>query len=270
MEKIISTGLLALFFVTVSCVSNSEHEKALAEIESLKNQIDEFKNGESRLIALVERSFENNLYDSTRYYIAELRERHPASAKNKDFDVLRKQVDKKEAAEKAQNIAKAKEKERLANISNTGIWRISHYGDEFGNSTSEKLITNTSKIRGEFSNTATEDSKLDVDFLIDSRSKIAIMLYEYAGNNPVKAYSSEKYKVRMLVSGVVHDMIATNYSDRLKFEAADAIRIHNAFMNEEPVAFALYEVDSPTSKYSFDVQNTKYYPNAYRILTTGK
>lgn len=79
----------------------------------------------------------------------------------------------------------------MANLNNTGIWNIAYYVDDFGEPTKKGYIRNPSYIRGTFSNTATQNSDLNVRFLIDSATDVSIMLYEYAGNNPVKAYSSD-------------------------------------------------------------------------------
>lgn len=108
----------------------------------------------------------------------------------------------------------------------------SYYVDEFNEPTTKGYITNKEWIKGSFSNSATQDSKLNVRFLISESSKIAIKLFEYAGNNPVKA-SSRGTKYRVLIQdneGNRNSLKAVNYSDRLVFDEDNSLIIHNALL----------------------------------------
>ncbi|WP_314791700.1 hypothetical protein [Tannerella forsythia] len=67
-----------------------------------------------------------------------------------------------------------------------GIWETAHYVDEFDEETEYQYVRNADKIIGEFSNSATDGSALAVRILIDNPLDISIILYEYAGRNPVK------------------------------------------------------------------------------------
>jgi len=166
---------------------------------------------------------------------------------------------KQEAAEK--------EQKRLANLNNTGIWSVGRYVDEFGNKTKKKFITNTDKIHGVFSNIATEDSKLDVDFLISSSSDIAIMLYEYAGNNPVKAISNTVYTILVdYGASSALKLYAINSSDRLCLNEESSVKLHKAILKGNVLRFRVYERDTPTTHYEFDINAPEYYENAYRKL----
>lgn len=62
-------------------------------------------------------------------------------------------------------------------------WNQKDFVDEFGDSTGVKyIISNT--IEGNFSNTATKNSKLFVEFLISSDNEVAIYMSEYSENRP--------------------------------------------------------------------------------------
>ncbi|MCL1484540.1 MAG: hypothetical protein MH208_09340 [Marinobacter sp.] len=104
--------------------------------------------------------------------------------KNKEFEKLLEKIKKRGVAFRKVKDEEEKERIRLANINNTGMWRVGHYVDEFGEPTKLGYINNSSHIEGVFSNTATQDSNLNVNFLITSPSKISIQLYEYAKKQP--------------------------------------------------------------------------------------
>ena len=72
--------------------------------------------------------------------------------------------------------AEEKEQIRLANLNNTGVWSVNYYVDEFGERTKQGYITNSLSIKGAFSNTATQDSRLNVDFLIFFRTAITLFV----------------------------------------------------------------------------------------------
>lgn len=150
----------------------------------------------------------------------------------------------------------------------TGMWSINYYVDNFGEPTEKGYITNTHLIRGTFSNTATQDSRLNVCFLITGSSNISIQLYEYAGNNPVKGYSSNRYTVQIQdKDGNRRERTATNYSDRLTISfGADAQCIHDALIKGGTIKFRIIETDVPTTIYKFEIKNANWYDNAYRIL----
>ena len=141
------------------------------------------------------------------------------------------------------------------------------YVDEFGEPTKDGYISNSSYIQGLFSNTATQDSDLNVKFLISDKNDISIQLYEYAGNNPVKAYSATSYLVLIQDSnGERLKLRATNYGDRLAFNKSESIKVHKALMNGGEIQFRITEVETPTTQYGFSIANANYYDNAYRKL----
>lgn len=149
----------------------------------------------------------------------------------------------------------------------SGIWVIDRYVDNFGEENGAYFIHNRPSIRGKFSNTATHNSRLKVYFLIDGSYKMALQLYEYAGNNPVKSYSiPDVYYVNIKDKhGKIIRMRATNYNDRLYFEKSSSLKLHRLFMKGDIIKFHIREQESNTSNYKFNV-NTKGYNSVYKKL----
>jgi len=164
-------------------------------------------------------------------------------------------------------VSKAKvELTRLANLNKTGIWTVGYFVDEFGKPTKEEYIRNTEFISGAFSNSATQDSKLNVKFLISGSKEVAVQLYEYAGRNPVKAYTTTKYTVLLEdKDGKRSKLAAQNWSERLVFGASHSKKVHSSFMKGGTVTFRIYETERSINTYSFSVNST-WYENAYRKL----
>lgn len=265
--KIVVLGII-LLGVLIGCgVPQEDYDKLQVENEKLKIELDECKFGAEKLIALIEKDYSEKKYSSARKRINELYERHPESLKNNEFKQLLKKIKKKELAEKKRKEAEEKERIRLANINNTGMWRVGYYVDDFGEPTKQGYIRNTNLIRGTFNNSATQYSALDVKFLISNSSDISIQLYEYAGNNPVKAYSSESYRVLIQdKDGNRSRLSATNYSERLSFSSTNSKKVHNILMKGGTIKFKIIEIETPTTEYEFTITKADYYNNAYRKL----
>jgi len=245
-----------------------ENEKIKSENEKLKGELDEYQNGAERLIASVEKAYNERDYSQARHNIELLYSKHPESPKNAEFQILLKKIEKLELEQKKQKEAEEKERIRLKNINNTGIWEIGDYVDEFGDKTKEGYIGNKELISGSFSNTATQNSALNIRLLISKSTDISIQLYEYAGNNPVKAVSSDKYSVGIKDSeGNKYTLIAVNYSDRLSFDETDSKKVHNILMKGGKVQFWIREIDTPTTQYQFTIDKADWYDNAYKKLT---
>lgn len=260
--------VIVLVSILPSCgVSHADYDKVKSENERLINELDECKFGSEKIAATVEKAYSEKNFILARQNIELLSEKHPGSPKNKEFAELLKAIEKEELAEKTRKELEEKESVRLANLDNTGIWRVGYYTDEFGEPTKKGYIRNTSLIRGTFSNTATQDSDLDVTFLISNSSDISIQLYEYAGNNPVKAYSPDSYTVLIQdKDGNRLKLRAVNYSERLSFEAAESRQVHNALLKGGSLKFRITENDTPTTQYEFSIENADWYDNAYRKL----
>lgn len=247
---------------------NFENAQLKKENKSIKSELEECKYGAEKIIAEVEKAYAEKKYSIARQSINTLYEKHPESPRNPEFKKLLKKIEKEELAEKKRREAEEKERIRLANINNTGMWTVRHYVDDFGELTKEGYISNTSMITGAFSNTATQNSALNVRFLISNSSDISIKLFEYARNNPVKAYSSESYRVLIQdKDGNRLKLKATNYSDRLSFDKTTSRKVHKIFMKGGTVKFKIVEIDTPTTEYQFTISKADWYENAYRKLS---
>lgn len=209
---------LIVIALTACGVPQSEHDAILAENIALKTEINELKNGEDRLTAIINQSFEAGEYSKTKEAIAKIETTHPQSDFIKAADNIALKISQIEKAQATKMEAEAKERERLANLNNTGIWQVTTYVDDFGEPTPEKYIRNRGFIKGFFSNTATQNSDLNVRILIYGPNEVAIILYEYERNNPVKAYSPDDYRVLLQGNDQSRQKLkAVNYGDRISF-----------------------------------------------------
>ena len=266
MKKVSFIFIMTLVF---SACSDKEKETELqTRIKELEVQLDDCENGAERVIAKVEKAYHENDFLLARDQIALLKERFPESPKNHEFSELLITMAQAEHVQDSLRIVEEKEKERLANLNNTGIWKVGHYVDEFGEPTKTGYIRNLIPIRGTFSNTATQDSELDVILLITNENDISIQLYEYAGNNPVKAYSSEGYTI--IVQAHNGDRIqfnGWNRSDRISLDKAASKKLHNCLMKGGNVKFRIFEMRNHTTQYNFSIIHADYYDNAFRLLS---
>lgn len=266
-KKNIFYKILLLVFLSSCGIPQAEYDKLKLENEQLIAELDECVNGEERLIATIEKAYSEEDFTLAKETIEKLYENHPESPKNEEFQKLLSVIEKKIQAEIERKEAEEREKVRLANLNNTGIWTVTYYVDDFGEPTSSGYITNENRIRGTFSNTATQDSELDVRFLISNAYDISIKLFEYAGNNPVKAYSSESYSVLVQdKDGNRKKLSAVNYSDRLTFDKSASKQIHNMLMKGGNLKFKIIEIETPTTIYNFEIPKADWYENAYRKL----
>ena len=84
-------------------------------------------------------------------------------------------------------------------------WTVQTYIDKFGDDTKEKYLTNLSRFKGAFSNSATENSDLGVKSLIEPK-KVSFELYEYDGRNPYKPFSGSWSVFIKEESGKIHKL----------------------------------------------------------------
>lgn len=151
------------------------------------------------------------------------------------------------------------------------LWYVAYYSNKFGEPTQEKYVTHVGYIHGTFSNSAVQNAPLNVKFLIDETS-IAIMLYEYAGNNPVKVFSKTKYNVFFQdKNGHCGQYFLSNWSDRIVCpKTIDPCNLHNALMKGGVIKFVIRESKYPINIYKFTIRSkiplskTKNYIKAYR------
>jgi hypothetical protein len=269
--RILSLSLVVAMMIAGCGVPKSDYDKLKSERETLKGELDECQNGAERLVAAVEKAFKEKDYSQARHNIELLNSKHPESPRNAEFQILLKEIDRLELEQKKQKEAEEKERIRLENINNTGTWVIRNFVDNFGEKTKERYIGNGIPIFGSFSNTATQNSALKVELMISNSTSISIQLYEYAGDNPVKAASPEypiRYSIGMKDSeGNKYTLRARDYSDRLDLDETNSRQVHNALMKGGRIQFWIKESETPTTEYQFTIDNADWYDNAYSKLT---
>lgn len=122
----------------------------------------------------------------------------------------------------------------------TGAWTLEYYVDEFDEPTDEAFLY-AKNISGTFSNSATTDSNLYVELVLD-KENFGIFLYEY-GRNLVKNNSAnyvDEYSVTMKTSdGTKHSLSGTLYcgDDRVIIEGADRDAVIAALSGSGTVSF---------------------------------
>ena len=147
-------------------------------------------------------------------------------------------------------------------------WKVETYTDEFGEPGKEKFIRNNTRVTGSFSNSATERSPLNVDFLIDGPNSISIQLYEYAGSNPVKSSTESGYSVKVKQgSEQPVRLLAHNYSDRLQFNSSNSKILSKMLEKGGSIKFAIAEISEYSkSTYSFEINNSSGYSEVLKSL----
>jgi hypothetical protein len=152
----------------------------------------------------------------------------------------------------------------LTPTSNANIWNLNYFVDDFGEKTKNAFLSTV--VEGVFSNTATENSKLYAGFIIRDSSSVYLQLFEYGGNNPVKASSREDYIVMIQdKDGERLRLEAVNYSDRIGF-SNKSVQVHNALMKGGNLKFRMYEKDRTSSNYSFEIENADQYSEIFSKL----
>lgn len=255
----------ALLLLATSCVPQADYDKLKKELKETKLLLDEAINGADKLCAKINYEYSVKNYSATKFNIAKLKEKHPESPKNKEFETLLLKIEKEVKAEVKRKEAEEKERIRKANYNNTGIWSVLTYVDDFGEPTSQRYIRTV--ISGTFCNSATQNSELAAKLLIDNYNDMSIMLYEYASNNPVKAYSEESYKILIKdENGKRLESWATNTSDRLQLREDFSKELHYSLKKGGSLKFKIIEYDTPINTYSFTIDKADWYENAYRRL----
>lgn len=310
MKKI--TLSLAIFFGILSLVFFMKNK-------NLQEENDELKNGEERLVAIIDNAYSEKDYKNAKLNIAKLKEKHPESKKNVEYSKLLDEINEKEeedAYEKIQDSYKKElysetkssisdfkktypmskknseldsllslieskekegelkkkkeieEKERLANLNNTGKWYVlKGYFIQFNET-----------ISGTFNNSATENSKLNVKFKIESGRVVSIQLFEYGGNNPVKATSQfpEEYYISFWYGGDENGRnqeLGSGWGENtwkeIKVNKEGSNAIIKALLAGRKVEFSIRGRGyNENSEYFFTLKenDVKYFENALRIF----
>lgn len=133
-----------------------------------------------------------------------------------------------------------------------GIWKEDYYVDKYGDKTKQDYVY--AYATGTFSNSATTNSKLEVEWLFDIDGA-NLKLYEY-GSSLIKGYlsSTEYYEVSAKnEKGKEIEITASleKNSDRLAMR--DEKKIYNILSSGGIVKFVIINKESRINKYSFSI-----------------
>ena len=142
------------------------------------------------------------------------------------------------------------------------IWEKRYFVDEFNQPTDTSYIVNSDPFVGTFSNSATTDSELCVDIIIESDEGewlFGIALYEY-GNMLVKnPYSTFKF-----YNIVIKDDDGNKHeSDGMMLPNSDNILFYEDYVLEalkkgEDLAFYICEKEQPITNYLFTIKGSNF------------
>lgn len=144
------------------------------------------------------------------------------------------------------------------------LWEINYYVDDFNQPTEDWYIKASTYFLGTFSNSATTDSKLLVDMVVDE-SDITIFLYEY-GNNQVKNNSSsydDLYNITMKTNdGTKLSFTGTMYcgDDRIFIDQAYISQVISALSQEgnAMTSFYIEDAERTVNNYLFTVISNNF------------
>jgi hypothetical protein len=260
-------GIIVILFSLICCgVSKVEYNKLLEENTQLKRDLEQYEFGTERTVGLLSQYNSSNDLINARHTINILEKYHPEVLQENDVLAIIQEIIGKENEERLRIEAEEKEKIRLENLGNTGIWVVFDFVDSFGEKTGRQGIKNRSPIKGTFSNSATKDSDAFVDFIIRDKNEIYIQLYVYRYNSPVSTYYYDIYNISMQdEDGNRYTLANTpeNQEYGLTFNRKASNLIHQAFIKGGIIKFRIKEENT---SYQFDISNAKWYENAYLIV----
>lgn len=141
-------------------------------------------------------------------------------------------------------------------------WVLMYYVDEFNQATSQAYLTPDEYVVGSFSNSATTNSELYVDIMVDE-DHIAIALYEY-GRNLVKNSSSrydELYNITFMdTTGAKKTLTGTMYlgGDRVLIDPQFESIILESMNEQGSVSFYIEQAERTTTNYLFSVNTGNF------------
>ena len=153
------------------------------------------------------------------------------------------------------------------------VWEVQYYVDDFNQPTDDGFVTNKNYFVGQFSNSATTNSRLYVQVLADG-TDVVFFLYEY-GSRQVKNSSSnyvDTYSITMRTGdGTDHALTGTLYcgGDRVYVDDACKASVIDALSQaDQQVSFLIVDDKYSTTKYLFTVDCGNF-AEAYQELTQG-
>lgn len=144
-----------------------------------------------------------------------------------------------------------------------GDWRIDYYVDDFNQPTDEWYITEDEYLVGTFSNSATTNSKLYANVMVDLDDNVMIFLYEY-GSRQVKNSSErywDEYNITMRTpDGADHKITGTMYcgDDRVNVDDAYIDEVLTALKGEGNVMFRIENADRTVESYLIEVATSNF------------
>ena len=197
------------------------------------------------LVAKITKAQKEDDYPAVLNNIESLMEKYPDSPILKSFEKVLSMV--KKIRDEYPDLFYGREPE---------MWTKGYYTNKFGEKTNQSFVTNTSYIEGTFSNSATENSALNVQLLINNPSDIAIQLYEYAGDNPVKDSGPYTYVVQIKGSNNATLKFQPVYKgDRLPLNKSQSRKLHELLLIGGTTKFYIYTGRQPSSQYNFMIED---------------
>jgi|GEM_PF-1744093 len=147
-----------------------------------------------------------------------------------------------------------------------GMWKISSYASNLGNSRNAAYVTNSFAIWGTFTNKANDKAELKVKFVVDKET-FCIKLLEF-GTKVVKHGDENQYKLTMKSNASEsYEFTAKNVSDRLFIKSTDSQKIIDCFSKGGVISFYLV-TDSKTdpTSYSFTIDRPDGFERAIKKL----
>ena len=139
-------------------------------------------------------------------------------------------------------------------------WAQGFYVDNFGDETDKWYVRTLNMVEGTFCNTATSDSPLSVDVIVDCEGNVTFFIYEYAQEDNLVKNGSSQYSEYYRISirddtGSTIDVRGEMYpgSDRISIVDNDKSTILNMMISVKTMRFFIQKESSPATTYRFDL-----------------
>ena len=243
-----------------------ENETLIRENELLKNQ----NITESRLSGKVEYFYTRKDYEMAKSYLNVFMDFFPQSPKVPSYRGYYETIQEFELAEKERQLLEFQKQQ----VDNTGIWTVEYFTDQNGQATERKFITTKETLSGTYSDVSFDAASFVADFIIVSKSNIALKIFERGNKEAISGNSKTpiKYNVQVVgADGKSYSFAARNTSDRILFGTSASPRVHDILIQGGKVSFKLTTSrDGYNVVYDFSIPNAQCYNTAYRLLTERK
>jgi len=134
------------------------------------------------------------------------------------------------------------------------IWYIKNYVDSKGNPTNDEYLSNE-YVSGTLKNKKGTESPSKIRFLIDSRTKMAMMIYEQ--DEKVKGRKDE-YSMEITNSiGAVYKLSGVNYEDRISLDDENSLIMNNLLKGDDIILIKI-KCNSTSAEYSYEFDTAGY------------